>query len=869
MPCCMSAQKLLVSLVTWSARRFRLVLTLALLVACLSIWSAATRLGVTTDIGALFAQDLPWRKQEAASWAQFPQFRNLIVAVVDARIPEEADATAEALAAALQGTADFTTVRRPDALPFYHQEGLLFLDRAVLSTLLDHTIDAQPFLGQLVADPSARGLLAALSLVAVGVQRQADLGPYDQALRGFHVALAAAAAGHPEALSWQRLLAGPVANLAGPYRFVLFQPKLDFKALQPGGRATAAIRAAAAKLEFVRSGDAHVRITGAVPLADDEFQTAARGAAAGLAGSLFLVTFWLFLAVRSWRFVVPIVLTLLTGLLVTTAFASLAVGTLNLISVAFAVLFVGIAVDFSIQFAVRFRALRDSAPDSEAALAATAGRVGLQILVAAAATAAGFLAFVPTSFTGVAELGLIAGAGMIVALLCTITVLPAALTLLHPSSGKTERGFSWAAPLDRVMHRLRLVIIGCCLLLAASGATALLHLRFDSNALDTKDPNTESMRTLASLMDNPVTSPFSVELLRHSVAEADATASQLRGLPDVGQMLDLSTFVPADQQAKLALVTDAANILGPTLAAPAMNSAVTATDLRLAVQSCFAQISHVLAMLPRASPLAQIAGDLQGLQSVSDSTLLSMNTALTRFLLVQLSALRTSLTAQPVTLQNLPEALRRDWLSAAGIARLQVMPKNTRSIGASLDSFVSSVRSVTPDAGGTAVSYVSTSQTIISAFKRAAIAALIGIAVILMLVLRRPLDAGLAMAPLVLAALLTALAAVLLRIQLNFANIIALPLLLGVGLSFNIYYVMNWRRGEMPLLRSPTSRAIVFSALTTGTAFGSLALSHHPGTASMGDLLLISLAAILFATLVFCPALLASVKIRRMPPSRS
>ncbi len=236
--------------------------------------------------------------------------------------------------------------------------------------------------------------------------------------------LASALAGKPEPLSWETLLSGSVADLAGPYRFVLIQPKLDYGALEPGGAATQAIRAAAAKLEFVASGHVHVRITGSVPLADEEFATVAQGAVAGLIGSLVLVTIWLFLAVRSWRLIVPILLTLILGLVLTTGFAALAVGTLNLISVAFAILFVGIAVDFAIQFSVRFREMRLSHPDVGTALVETARRVGIQVLVAACATAAGFLAFVPTSFVGVAQLGLIAGVGMVIAFACTIGFLP-------------------------------------------------------------------------------------------------------------------------------------------------------------------------------------------------------------------------------------------------------------------------------------------------------------------------------------------------------------------------------------------------------------------------------------------------------------
>ena len=112
------------------------------------------------------------------------------------------------------------------------------------------------------------------------------------------------------------------------------------------------------------------------------------------------------------------------------------------------------------------------------------------------------------------------------------------------------------------------------------------------------------------------------------------------------------------------------------------------------------------------------------------------------------------------------------------------------------------------------------------------------------------------LSPLLLSALLTVILVVAIPQPLNFANIIALPLLLGVGVSFNIYFVMNWRQGLDAPLGSPTARAVLFSALTTGTAFGSLAASHHPGTASMGRLLLLSLACTLIATMLFEPALL-------------
>ena len=128
------------------------------------------------------------------------------------------------------------------------------------------------------------------------------------------------------------------------------------------------------------------------------------------------------------------------------------------------------------------------------------------------------------------------------------------------------------------------------------------------------------------------------------------------------------------------------------------------------------------------------------------------------------------------------------------------------------------------------------------------------------MVLRRLRDVALVIAPLLLAAMLTLAITVVIGMKLNYANIIALPLLLGIGVAFDIYFVMNWRAGQTHHLQSSTARAVVFSALTTMSAFGSLALSDDPGTAEMGELLTISLAATLFCTLFVLPALLGPTR---------
>jgi hopanoid biosynthesis associated RND transporter like protein HpnN len=845
-------------LAAWCGSRPRLVAIAALLLAVFGVLTIRADLGVSTDTGKLFSASLPWKQRQNVLRYAFPQTNNILVGVIDATIPEEADATAASLAAALRGdTTHFTSVLQPTASPFLQRNGLLYLSTAKLSDLLDRMVDAQPFLGQLAADPSLSGLASAVSLIGTGAVRQhADLGAFAPALRSFHAAMSG---DDPKPLSWQNLLAGQVASLAGRYRFVLIKPKLDYGALQPGAVATRAIRQAAKNLPFVRNGSAHLRITGPVALDDDEFASVAQGAVSGLVASLVLVTVWLWAAVRSWRLVVPILATLLLGLDMTAAFAALAVGTLNLVSVAFAVLFVGLAVDFAIQFSVRFREASIEHKDIPAALAAAGRRSGGQILVASLSTSAGFLAFTPTSFAGVAQLGLIAGIGMLIAFAGTLSVLPALIALCRPRAAASEVGFTRARPADAALVRHRRLILVASAALAALGIGLSPWLTFDSDPLHTKNQSSESVTTLNELVADPVTNPYSIEMLLPSMDQVAPMAARLARLSTVDGTESLDSLVPSDQAAKLPLIADAAALLTPTLAVQA-KPAPDAAALRAGLLHDLPPMQKAAATMPQDAPFALVTRDMARLANAPDAQLLAANAALTGFLPAQLASLRTVLGATAVTRADIPKDLAAQWVTPDGRAKLQVLPTHDASKdSAGLHRFVAETVAVAPEASGAAVAIVRSADTIVAAFRLAAIGAFVSIAVILLVALRRVLDTLLVLAPLALSTLLTVIVAVLLPLPLNFANIIALPLLLGVGVSFNVYFVMNWRAGLQMPLSSATARAVFFSALTTATAFGSLALSRHPGTASMGLLLLVSLACTLISTLTFEPALLASV----------
>lgn len=852
-------------LVAASCVRPGLVAALGLLLGLLAAFAVSQRFQMDTDVGALFPPDLPWRKTERAMAEAFPQREDLIAIVVDGRTGDIADRAAAALAKALEERPDLVrSVQRPDALPFFRQNAFLFMDKTELQETLDRIIAAQPLLGTLAADPSLRGVAQALGLMLQGVEQgETELSTLAPALRAVDGAAEAAVAGKVDPPDWGALFTGREPGPMELRRFVLAQPKLDFTALSPGAAAEDAIRDTIARLNLTPEHGVRVRLTGQVPMADEEFATVAEGAVRNTLLSFSLVALLLWLALRSLALIVPVLVTLALGLLVTAAFGVMAIGPFNPLSIAFAVLFIGLGVDFGIQFAVRYRQRRyllseAGDDDLDHALAATGGRAGPGILLAALSVAGGFFAFLPTAYRGVSELGVIAGVGMLIAALLSLTLLPALLHLIRPAGEPASVEFKALAPLEGFLtRRSRLVSAGLGLLALAAAAT-LPWLPFDFNPLNLRDPNTEAVATFHDLMRSPETTPNTLDILAPNLEEAQALAKRLEALPEVSQVMTLASFVPDDQEEKLALIQDASDLLGLTLSPPVVQPPPDDAAVVAALRELAGSLDKAAnqGTGPAAVDAARLAAALRQLADGPPEGRARLAQALLPGLEATLKQLSEALQAKPVTLTDLPPELVRDWITPDGRARVEVRPRDLSEDNAVLRRFASAVQSVAPGATGTATSILASSDTIRDAFLVAGWIALALTLVLLLLALRSLRLALLALAPLVLAGLVTLAICTLFGPALNLANIIALPLLFGIGVAFDIYYVVAWKRGERALLSTALTRAVLFSALTTASAFGTLALSSHPGTASMGELLAISLLTSLAAVIFGLPALL-------------
>jgi len=854
--------RLVTRLVTLAYRHAAAVALIALLVTVGAGYYAATHLDLDTDIEQLLPRDTTWRQQEIALDRAFPQNANLLAIVIDGTTPEATDNAAAALAEHLKAEpALFHAVRRPDGGPFFQRNGLLFLPPEDLATVTQQLVAAQPVIGSLAADPSLRGLFAALTLFIQGVERgDVALAKLDPTLTKLGAAIGGVLDRHPIPLSWGELLTGEKPDRHQLRNFVLAQPVLDYSELEPGAKATREIRRLVAELKLTPAHGVTVRVTGPVALGDEQFATLRQGALRSTVFSLVSVCVLLFAALRSTRLVAAILGTLVSGAVLTAAFAALAIGSLNLISVAFGVLFIGLAVDFGIQFGIRYRDQRFRRHSLEAALTAAAETIGPSLMLAAGATAIGFFSFVPTPYVGVRELGWIAGAGMVIAILLNFTLLPALLTLLRPRAEIEPVGFGWAAPIDQaLLHRRRLVSI--VVLVVAIGAIALLPgVRFDFNPLNLKDPHSESVSTVFDLMKDPDTSPYTAEILAPSLADADALARRLEKLPEIAQAITASTYIPAHQEAKLAAISDVSLLLGPTLSPPSTLPPPSDDDVLTAMRDCRAALVRVSTRSPSDPAATSLARTLGAAIEEGPSIVAPLRASLLAGLRPQLALLAQLIQPQPISLATLPDDLRADWVTPDGRARVEVFPKGDARDNAVLERFVAAVRTIAPNATGTPVTIQESGRLISHAFVEAGIIAVIAITLLLAAILRRVRDVALVIAPLLLAAILTLATTVLLHMPLNYANIIALPLLLGIGVAFDIYFVMNWRRGTSLHLQSSTARAVIFSAFTTLAAFGSLALSNDPGTADMGKLLSISLACTLICTLFALPALLGPAK---------
>lgn len=857
--------------VAWSLRHSVaiLVATVGLTIGC--GFHVVNNLGINTDTADMLSPKLEWRRTYLDYQTAFPQFVDTIAVVVDGTTPGRAEDAAAALAARLSARPDlFEDVVNGQDDPHFQRNQLLYLDLAELATLADRLSGAQPFLASLAADPSLRGLFDLLNSAVTELRASEGL-PIEPTLARIDTTIRSVLQDRPEGLSWQELMTGTTATKEDRRRVIMVKPIIDFSEMLPGAAAMRGITDEINALPPELQRDVVIRRTGGAALGYEELKSVSQGSAQAAVIAFVLITVCLVIGLGSLSLVIATQLILLVGLILTAAFATVAIGELNLISVAFAALYLGLASAFSIHYALRVRELLAHG-DKQRALVDAAGHVGSSMVLCALATALGFYSFIPTAYRGVAELGLIAGTGMIISFVLSITVLPAMMHHLpFRSRIVVNRGVILSRVANWPIHHARTVAVATAIVALAS-CLLIPQARFNQNPIHLQDPTTESVQTFRDLLEESSRSPYSITIVADDAAAAVALRAALERLPTVDSVQSIDSFVPDDQANKLMILEDLALTFGTSLRAPADWSPPDLAEQLKALGALIEALAEPARTMPAAAAalredLLRLKDRVDADQAGAASLLATTEHALLGELPARIERLGMSLAAQAFARDELPESIRQRWVAADGRPRLEVFPKEDLDDNDALKRFVTEVQSVAGAAAtDTPVVIVEAGKAVVLAFQQALTLAILTIALLLWYLLRDLREVLLSIGPLLLAGLTTCALLILLGQSFNFANIIALPLLLGIGVD-NALHIMHRYRTDLPrdglVLTTSTARAVLFDGLTAIAGFGNLALSRHLGTASMGVMLAVGLAIMVLYSLLILPSFLTLLPLKR------
>jgi hopanoid biosynthesis associated RND transporter like protein HpnN len=854
--------------VAFSIRHGATVVAIIAVLSGISAFSTYRWLGFNVDPNALFSEDLRFQRMIREFEAHFPQLTDSLLIVVDGASAETVREASERLAKRLSERSEaVSAVYFPGEEDFFEAHGLLYQSVDELDDLTERLASLQPMIAAISRDPT----LATLTWV---VEKGLESAPRDgeevermrAVLDHFRRATVGVYSEFPLQVSWESALLGGTPFDPSTRRVIVADPIFDFDRILAAEPAILAVRESVAELDL--SPDVRVRITGYPALNHEEFLGLARDTGtAGVLSFVFVVVI-LTLAFRSLAVVFAAAVTLICGFAWTSAYATIFVGELNPASIAFAVLFIGLGVDFMIHLGMHFAEAIREGVDAPSALDIAARSTASALVLCATTTAIGFLAFLPTDYKGVSELGVISAGGMVVIVFQTLTLFPVLIAW-------TVRGRALEALRIRrpVAPRMRLAVhpgwvCGVALVLGLGGLALAPRAKVETNVIALRNPQTESVQTFEDLLHSERTTPWYGDILAPDLATANQLAAEARALDGVSRAVTISDYVPSNQEEKLEVLADAALFmdLPPTGAGHRVSDPAEQVEaLRQLVAFLGADsLNGTPSGLARSGRLLrdQLSDFLTRIESdpSPDDAIARLEGSLLSSIPPLTARLRRSLDTSAIAFEDLPPALVTRMLAPDGMARVQVFPAEDLGPREEMVRFVETLREVSPDITGLPVNLVESSYATSRSLWQALLWALLGISLLLALLWGRPVEIGVALAPLVFAVVMTAATAWLLGVPLNFINVCVLPLLLGVGVDSGLHMVHRARTVPVAsgqLLNSTTAQGVLFSALTTLASFGTLVLGAHLGIASLGTLLVIGMIFTLLGNLVLLPALLA------------
>ena len=883
----MSHQQFKSRLFSFVARRPRLILGLALLFSALSVIYTVRNMEFLTGRDDLMPRNAPFQVDYRAYRGEFGD-QEEIVAVIESDDAERSTRAADALYARLNREKGvFREVFYPGGLPYFRNNGQLFMPLEEIKQLRNTLTMAAPVLKDLAAAPSVQTLFTSLTRQIDGYLAKPDpttlksltfmLTTLDKGFKGFD------AKSNGSGMSMDSFLKGggdgkpSLLESAGRQQVITVLPIKEQGSFVPAEKAIQTTRAALNEIlkkpEFkgIRGG-----LTGVPVLEYEEMATSQRDIEIATVLSLSLTVILLLFAFRGFLNVIAAMVSLIVGICLSFGFATLAVGHLNILSMVFAIMLIGLGIEYGIQVVLRYQEeLKSGVSGMEAIETGLAANIRT-IIMAAATVAMAFATFAFTDFKGIAELGIIAAGGVFICVLATFTVLPAMLILLErfrkPALPSAEgRIAASERPILRQLFAKPRLVIALTLLLALACVFPTLQTRFDYNLMNLQAKGLQSVEYAYKLMRSKENSGYFAVVTAQDRTEARQLTERLEKLPAVDHVVSLLALVPEQQEAKLAELAELRQVMDGVKPV-SYEENLRVMELPAIFESFRERVDRLKQTLeagkaPEAKPvgafLTTLDGFFKSLEKEKDRNALGMLREFQGGMFAELPdklrMLKETLQAAPVSEADVPQELKQRFVGKNGKLLLQVAPKGEIFEREPLQTFVKQVKSIVPNATGEPVMVYESLTVLRDSYLKAFGYAFIGIAVILLINFKSLRFALIGTLPLAAGLLLMVGGMWLAGVSFNSANIIVLPLILGVGIDSAIYIINRYRQGDETPVQVALSSAgigVLLNALTILFSFGALMVAHHQGVFSIGAVMSLGMVASVAVFMFFLPALL-------------
>jgi uncharacterized protein len=874
--------RLLHLLADWVYRFPRLFFYPQLILLAGSIYYTVQHLEFSTDRNDLVGSDKTYHQNFLRFKSEFAVLDDL-VAVVESEDMEKNRQFVERLGARLEAETNlFASVFYKGDLRMLGPKALLFLPEKTLDELHHTLTQFQPFVAQFAQATNLNTLFRKINeqFRLAGTQKDADTDSLVNAIPALRRIVDQAAdslhrPGTPPSPGINALFdAGKEAEQQQYLTFA--EGRIYLVSALPRSREVEAMAVTRLR-ELVLQTQAEVAgvnvgVTGESVLEFDEMEQSQEDTTVATIVSLVLVALLFIISYRETGRPLKATICLVFGLAYTMAYTTLTIGHLNILTITFLPMLVGLAIDFGVHLITRYEEELRSGRSVREALEKAMVNTGLGIFTGGFTTAGAFFAMGLTDFRGIREMGIITGGGMLICLIPMMTLLP--VLILRGKQNRIDR------PLPSVDRRERLervwlerpwIVIGITLGISLLAATQLPKVRFDYNLLNMQSKGLPAVVYIRKLIEGASKSVLYAAVVANSLPQAVELESKLTNLTTVADIDSMATFLAGDQTGKLRRIGEIKSVV----------SAISfpQTDMQAANVADLSQtLLYTLSYLGRAAPVAEKEGAVEIARQLSNlrqaivnfrHTLALSNpakssqklTAFQRALFDEIhetfEALRHQDNSAPLRIEDLPEELRNRFIGKTGKYLLQVYPKENVWQRDPQERFVQELRQITPDVTGTPVQLYEYTTLLKVSYQNAAWYALGAIVILVWIRFPNLTSVFLALLPVGLGTLWMLGLMGLMDVPFNPANIMTLPLMVGIGVTNGVHILNRFAEEKNPgILAKSTGKAVLISGLTTIVGFGSLIPAQHQGIASLGIVMSIGVATCMIAALTFLPALL-------------